>query len=1717
MARTVFPLLADPGGYVACAMDLREDAGKREYWLQLFRGHFDKLCQEARTEAADRGEAPAVTEDKVTQARQEFLAYLQAIEDNPDAVGRLDINTICLARQKALIAAGLSDPYRLAKKKETQAALGLLPGLLSELDRLPAHARAESVIRGVFAGNIFDLGAVSTLELFRQGPVDVLAVREKLKPRPWLRDDLDAWLRRQKQGPAYRSAVLFVDNAGPDVVLGMLPLARELLRRGTSVILTANTLPALNDVTHEELTEIMAEVRKFDEIFAQALASGKLELAPSGNGSPLIDLSTVSEELAKAVKRNRCDLVVLEGMGRAVESNLEAHFACDALKIAMIKDQGVAKSLGGEVYDLVMRFDEIKKKKMVKPGGRVQREAGDDRQNKGQQQRAARQILVTYPQDLPIAGKRGEIAAAIAANQVVVICGDTGSGKSTQLPKICLEMGRGIKGLIGHTQPRRIAARALAGRIAQELGTSLGDVVGYKIRFTDTTGPACRIKLMTDGILLAETQHDRQLRRYDTLLIDEAHERSLNIDFLLGYLKRLLPKRPDLKVIITSATIDPRKFAEHFATARGPSPIVEISGRTYPVEVRYRPLRAEVPGAGETGGEEEESGQEQALLDAVAELMTEDRGDILVFLPTERDILETAKVLRGRYLRGAHAARSPGRGISSGGTGGGGVEILPLYARLPTGEQNRVFEPHGGRRIVLATNVAETSLTVPGIKHVVDVGTARISRYSARAKVQRLPIEAISRASADQRKGRCGRTSAGVCVRLYSEEDYLSREPFTPPEVLRSNLAGVILQMKALGLGRIEDFPFLDSPRMGTVREGYRTLHELGAIDQREQLTHLGRQLARLPIDPRLGRMLLAADKENCLAEVLVIVAGLSIQDPRMRPAEQAESADKAQEQFRHARSDFLSLLKLWDAYHEWMGKLSRSRLQKACSQNFLSYPRMREWLDVYRQLRTLVEETGLRVGQREEKVESREEKGQKKQAAIFDRPLNGEDHLPLADARELSLPGAVSLPGAGDLPGVHRALLAGLLSNIAQKGEQYEYRGTEGKRVFLFPGSVLFSQKPGWVMAAEIVETTRLYARTLAEISPQWVEALAGHLVTRTHSEPHWDRQAGSVMAFEKVSLYGLTIVPRRRVSFGRVDGVKAREMFIRNALVDEDFDSDADFFLHNRQLREEIQKLEARIRRADLLADEQMRFNFYDARLPKEVHSGGTLSHWLKAVRREQPQALFMTREDLLKGSVEEVTEQAYPQRIESGGMKLPLSYKLSLGEPDDGVTVTIPVEAVPQLDVKRLGWLVPGMLKEKIAALIRTLPKDLRRNFIPVPEYAQRVLEALRIGGGTLNAAVARAMTELAGIPVREEDFREEDLPGYLRMYVRVVDKEGKALAEGRDAAEVRQKVGPLAAAGLADLMGGPAGEEAGTARGGLEKKGVRKWDFGDLPESVEVTRGGVILRAYPGLVDEGDSVAVRLFVSQDAARWGEGRGGLRRLLALQVQAAIKSQVESMGQLQAMLRLYASLGRPEDLKKQLEDLIVDRAYLSDEPEIRRAQEFEERLSAGWVRIGDAGAEVERRVEQILQAYHKAALAIVKISEGGNRKGTLAQGPSFAREIEQQMEHLMGGRFLVDTPWVWLGHYPRYLAGIERRLEKIRAGKAARDQAMAAEFAAWWTRYGTAAKAMREQSRFDPVLTDFRWLLEEYRVSLFAQELGTAVPVSAKRLEVQWAKVGG
>lgn len=1298
---------------------------------------------------------------------------------------------------------------------------------------------------------------------------------------------------------------------------------------------------------------------------------------------------------------------------------------------------------------------------------------------------------ITFAESLPVSGKRDEIARAIAAHPVVIVCGETGSGKTTQLPKICLALGRGLgaggAGLIGHTQPRRLAASSTGRRIAEELGTPFGEVVGYKVRFTDNLAPGASVKLMTDGILLAETQTDPLLKAYDTLIIDEAHERSLNIDFLLGYLRQILPRRPDLKLIVTSATIDAERFARHFGSDERPAPVIEVSGRLYPVEVRYRPIADDRPAAvrhaeGASSGRDRAKSAREAerdlmdgIVDAVDELCREGPGDVLVFLPGEREIRDAAEALRKHHP--PH------------------TEILPLFARLSAAEQERVFKASNARRIVLATNVAETSLTVPGIRYVVDTGLARVKRYSYRNKVEQLQIEPISQAAANQRAGRCGRVADGVCIRLYEESDFAGRARFTDPEILRSSLASVILRMKSLHLSAIESFPFIEPPPGRAIADGYQLLNELGAVDDDNALTPLGRELARLPLDPRVGRMILAARDQQALREVLVIASALSVQDPRERPVDAQEQADQAHRRFADERSEFLQWLRIWAWFEEAVAhKKSNRQLVDACRQHFLSHLRLREWRDVHSQLLTVVREHGWRLNEAD---------------ATFEQ--------------------------------IHLSLLTGLLGNIGFKAEdEPHYLGARGIKFHLWPGSALVKKAGRWVMAAELVETSRLYARCIAKIEPEWIERIGAHLLKKSLSEPHWEKRPAQVAAFERATLYGLTIYHRRRVAFGRQDPARARELFIRGALVDGEFDTKLAFFAHNRKLLADIEQLEHKSRRQDVLVDDELIHAFYDQAIPAGIHTGAAFERWYRdeVSKSGQPEdklrLLYLSRDDLMRHEAAGVTTELFPKRVTMAGVEMALAYHFEPGSPRDGVTLAVPLFALNQVDARRAEWLVPGMLREKAHLLLKSLPQKLRRHCVPLPEYAAGFVERAgreRFGAGGLVDALIADVREQTQVATKTSDFKLETLPAHLFMNFKVIDEHGRQLAMGRNLAQLRAELGAQAQqhfqkiAAAATLA--PAGEPAAAAAGASGARARRAplgappraaepaaqagaaagatalyehlttWNFGKLPELLEIRRRGETLFGYPALVDRGTHCDVEVFDSPDEAARIH-RAGLRRLFALQLKEPIRYLEKNLPGLREMAMQYMSLGTQDELRDQLIATALDRACLQ-EPLPADDASFHARRDEGRSRLNLLAQEIARLVGQILAEYAGLAKKLAQAKPF----------PAAHADMQGQLAALVGKRFVVDTPYAQLAHFPRYLKGIALRIDKLKADPA-RDARQAAELQPLAQHYQRSVA--QRGGVADARLAEFRWLLEELRISLFAQELRTPMPVSVKRLYKVW-----
>ena len=1337
-----------------------------------------------------------------------------------------------------------------------------------------------------------------------------------------------------------------------------------------------------------------------------------------------------------------------------------------------------------------------------------------------------------YDGTLPVHERLDDIKHAIANHQVTIICGETGSGKTTQLPKICLELGRGSAGLIGHTQPRRLAARSVAERIAEELGGNIGDTVGYKVRFNDNTSRDAYVKLMTDGILLAETQTDRYLTAYDTIIIDEAHERSLNIDFLLGYLKQLLPRRPDLKVIITSATIDAERFSKHFNNA----PVLEVSGRTYPVDILYRPLHAQ-------DEDDAEIELTDAIVDAADELARLGKGDILVFLPGEREIREAAEALRKSTLRRDD-------------------EILPLFARLSNAEQHKIFHPSGAkRRIVLATNVAETSLTVPGIKYVIDTGLARVKRYSARAKVEQLHVEKISQAAARQRSGRCGRVSAGVCVRLYSEDDFQQRSAFTDPEIIRSNLAAVILRMAALNLGDVAEFPFLEAPDQRYINDGFQVLLELGAVSDQNELTKLGKQMSRLPIDPKISRMLLAAQKHDCVQEMLVIVSALSIQDPRERPLEAREAANKAHERFTDKQSDFLAYLNIWDSFQRERDKgLSNKQLVQWCRQYFLSHLRMREWRELHHQLADIAVEMGLTSKEQafrrppaQEQLKPSETQGdQDLSAKLKQKQLDKKQHRAhLRAAKEAGY------------EQIHRALLTGLIANVGLKSpDGHDYTGARGAHFHLFPASALFKSKPKWVMAAELTETSRLYARDVAAIQPEWIEQEARHLVRYHYFEPHWEQKRGEVVASERVTLYGLTVLPRRPVAYGKVAPEEAREIFIRGALVAQECDLKADFFIHNKKLIKEISELEHKSRKQDVLVDEEALFDFYHQRLPEmyclsenqrqptpspagkgreEGKTANTMSDtsirptglskshqqptpspvgegrgegktanttatpktapkpladirtfqtWLKTAEQENPRLLFLTRDDLMQHAAAHITEEQFPPYWKNADGKFKLSYRFEPHHPLDGVTLTLPLTVLNRLPAPALEWLVPGMLREKLQLLIKALPKQIRRICVPVPEFITQFLENSPNRQEPIIPQLARFIAKTAGDmrlleQIDQADWAAQRLPEHCYFNLRVIDDGGQELAGGRDLAQLQHSLGQAAAVTFRDNT-----QE-------FERDHVTNWDIGTLPESIKFARGKQQLTGYLGLQQEKNGhIALRLFDTPEAAEQAH-RQGVIALMQLQLKEHMKDLSKGIqGFTQAAMLLKHI---PADtLRDDLTAAICDRAFIGEDELPRSEKAFKEQIKRARSRLPAVKEAVSRYLQDTAAAYAEL-------------NGKLGKHP-LTPLLRERAQYLLAAGFARRTPWSQWPRLPVYLKAMTLRMEKY-SGNPARDSAREADIQALEQMWQEKTDALHKQNQaLSDGLKMFQWQLEELRVSLFAQELKTPSPVSVKRLMKEW-----
>ncbi|MFK0173247.1 ATP-dependent RNA helicase HrpA [Streptomyces sp. NPDC090306] len=1262
-------------------------------------------------------------------------------------------------------------------------------------------------------------------------------------------------------------------------------------------------------------------------------------------------------------------------------------------------------------------------------------------------ERRARVPAVSYPEQLPVSQKKDDIAAAIRDHQVVIVAGETGSGKTTQIPKICMELGRGVRGMIGHTQPRRIAARTVAERVADELDTPLGEAVGWKVRFTDQVSPeATFVKLMTDGILLAEIQTDRELRAYDTIIIDEAHERSLNIDFLLGYLAQLLPRRPDLKVVITSATIDPERFSRHF----GDAPIVEVSGRTFPVEVRYRPLLEE-------DSDDADRDQITAIGDAVEELMAEGKGDILVFLSGEREIRDTADALTKKQYRF--------------------TEIVPLYARLSHAEQHRVFQQHTGRRIVLATNVAETSLTVPGIKYVIDPGFARISRYSHRTKVQRLPIEAVSQASANQRKGRCGRTSDGICVRLYSEDDFLARPEFTDAEILRTNLASVILQMTAAGLGDIEKFPFIDPPDHRNIRDGVQLLQELGALDPaqkdvRKRLTDTGRKLAQLPVDPRLARMVLEADRNGCAREVMVIAAALSIQDPRERPAEKQAQADQQHARFRDETSDFLAFLNLWRYVREQQKERGSSSFRRMCKQEYLNFLRIREWQDIYTQLRTVARQMGVQLNEDDAPAD-------RVHVSLLAGLLS---HIGMKDVKDSKTSGTDSAKSAG--------------REGARGGGRNEYLGARNAKFAIFPGSALFKKPPQFVMSAELVETSRLWARVNARIDPEWVEPLAGHLLKRTYSEPHWEKDQAAVMAFEKVTLYGVPIVAHRKVNYGRIDAEASRELFIRNALVEGDWRTHHKFFADNRRLLTEVEELEHRARRRNILVDDETLYDFYDQRVPEHVVSGAHFDSWWKHKRHEQPDFLDFEREMLIRESAEAVTKDDYPDSWRQGPLKFRVTYQFEPGADADGVTVHIPLQVLNQVTDEGFDWQIPGLREELVTELIRSLPKPVRRNYVPAPNFAKRFLATAAPLQEPLTVTMARELKRMVGVPFDAGDFDESKVPDHLKITFRIVDERRRKVDEDKDLEVLRQRLRPKARKAISQAAAATAEREGGTS---LERTGLTDWTIGSLTRVFETRRAGQPVKAYPALVDDGDTVSVRLFdteAEQAQAMWR----GTRRLILRNIP--VNPAKFASDKLTNAQKLALSANPHGTIQALFDDCAMAAADkligdfggpVWDEESYRKLYE---RVRA---EIVDTTVRAVGQVQQVLAAWQ----ACERRLKGVRSPALLAN----LADVRAQLDALVRPGFVTATGIRRLPDLMRYLVAADRRLQQMPTA-VQRDTARMEKVHEMRDEYAWLLEQLPQGRPVPQQVLDVRWMIEELRVSYFAHALGTAYPVSDKRI---------
>lgn len=1216
-----------------------------------------------------------------------------------------------------------------------------------------------------------------------------------------------------------------------------------------------------------------------------------------------------------------------------------------------------------------------------------------------------------FPLNLPVNERQDDICKAIEEHQVIILCGETGSGKTTQLPKICLKMGRGTYGMIGHTQPRRIAARSVASRIAEELKTELGNSVGYKIRFADKLNKHSHIKVMTDGILLAEIQNDPFLQCYDTLIIDEAHERSLNIDFILGYLKQLLPKRPDLKIIITSATIDPERFAKHFNNA----PVIEVSGRTYPVEVRYRPLNNE-------NEKESQKDQQQAIVNAIDELSHESSGDILVFLSGERQIRETAEALRKHH---------PDK-----------TEVIPLFSRLSNAEQQKVFKSHSLRRIILATNVAETSLTIPGIQYVVDTGYARISRYSYRTKVQRLPIEKISQASANQRKGRCGRTSNGICIRLYTEDDFNNRQVFTDAEILRTNLASVILQMHNIRLGHIEKFPFIDKPDSRLIKDGYQLLDELQAMNK-QNITPVGKILSRFPIEPRYSRMLIAANEFSSLNEVLIIVSALSIADPRERPLDKQQKADQAHSQFKDEKSDFITYLNLWNFYQEQRLHLSQNKLRKLCKVNFLSYTRMLEWRDIHSQLLNQCNEVKYKIN----------------------TTVAGYD-------------------------AIHQAILSGLLSHAGLKNEDGEYQGARNNIFSIFPGSNLRKKRPLWIMAAEMLETQRHYGLTVAQIDPLWLERQASHLIKKSYFEAHWEKRPAQIAAYEKSTLYGLVINPRKKINYGPVNPELSRELFIRGAFVEREYSGHAAFFQHNELLFADIEKLEHQSRRQDVLVDNEVVYQFYDECIPAGIYNSKKFDTWRKQAEKDNAKILYLSRDYLMQHSAGDITEEQYPKQLVVNNTPLPLTYHFEPENPQDGVTLTVPLALLNTLNPVQFEWLIPALLREKVTQLIKTLPKTLRKNFVPVPQFSNACIEAINDYSLPLLHSISQQLTKISGITIPDNAWQVDSLDPHFFMRFDVRDQHNKSLAQGRNLALLQESLSQEVSEQFSNNI-----------KWDIEQSGLTEWNFDNLPDVINKTVNNLNIKGFPALQDENNSVSIVIVDTQSQAQEIH-HDGLKRLYLLALKQQVKYLNKNLPNIEKICMNYAGIGSCNDLKLAIIDASIEKSFFKSNNVIRNKNSFAENLQQGSSNLVNNANEICEILTHVFASYNKIKKQL--------KKNTKPNWLFSLNDIQSQLEHLIYEDFIYYTPIEYLSSYPRYLQAIQQRLDKLQQA-AERDRQYTGKLSPYWDHF----IELNDEYYQHPVFSLYRWMLEEFRVSLFAQGLKTRIPVSEKRLEKQWLEV--